>query len=130
MTEGKLDITASVLRAENKYLTWVIAFFVTVLVGTLGVIGNFQIKATNTNTEELKLLRGDIGIMNIATNDRINQLYNRLDVGREKATSAYKMLQSNVERNKEDGERNKEDVARNKEDIANIKEQLKVRGYE
>ena len=111
MEEKKLDITASVLRAENKYLTWVISAVVVVLVGTLGLIGRFQIDATNTNTKELKLLRGDIVVMSIATNDRINQLNNRLDVGREKATSAFKTLENSV--------------ARNKEDIAEIKRRLK-----
>ncbi len=104
----KLDITASVLRAENKYLAKIVAGVVSILVITLGIIGGWQVAATNTNTNELKLLRGDIGEMNIATNDRINQLNNRLDVGRERATSAYKLLQSNVEVNTKDIEKIKD----------------------
>ena len=102
MAKEKLNITASVLRAENKYLTMVIAIVVSVLVATLGLIGNFQIDATNTNTEEVKLLRGDITKMTISTNLQISQINNRMDVNRERASSAYKILQRNVEVNTEE----------------------------
>lgn len=92
------NITEKVLMTENKYLTKVAAWAVAALIATVLYTNNQQVKAIEGNKNAIDKLTGIIGESNIASNNRFNQINNRIDLRDEKSSAVVKELRDEDKR--------------------------------
>ena len=93
----KLNITDEVVKAENRYLTKVVALAVTALISTAIVLGKWQVQATKDNKEAIHELTKVVVESTVSNNNRFNQLDNRINLGREKGSAIVNELKRDIE---------------------------------
>lgn len=77
---NEVRIADEVIRTENKYLTKLVVAAVAALIATLGVIGKWQVDATEANKDAIDALTKSVIESNTTNNNRFNQINNRLDM--------------------------------------------------
>lgn len=80
---------------EEKFIS---IFFGVITTGIVGFAGTSVVSSIDSNTDELKLLRGDLNKINIVYNNKFNQLDNRINLGHEKGTATVKEFRDEHER--------------------------------